>query len=268
MISRLAALLILGSFGAMASAEGLRDFCPDRPGLVTPPCTIDPGHFSLETGIAQWTLDKQDGARTDSFTFGDELLRYGLGPSTEVQVGWQAFGIQRTRDADGTVTHSRGTGDVRLAVRQNLKHPDGSGFSIAAMPYVTLPTGRGPLGAGTWAAGMLVPVSYKLTDSLSLTGTAEIDHAANSSGEGHHLAYSGIAGVQVSPIKTVTIAAEVMAQRDEQSSGGAADARSSELAGLSVAWMRSETLQLDAGANVGLHHAADVSLYAGVAKRF
>lgn len=266
MLVRFVILIIVATFSATASAEVRRDFCPDRPGLGTPPCTIDPGHFALETGIIQWTLDKQDGERTDSFTFGDELLRYGLGSSTELQVGWQAYGIQRMRNADGTVAHSGGTGDVRVALRQNLRHPDGSGFSIAVMPTVTLPAGGDPLGAGTWAAGMLVPVSFKLSDSLNLTGTAEIDHAANANGTGHHLAYSGTAGLEVSPSKAVTIAAEIMAQRDEGSGGEGAG--TSELAGLSVAWMRSDSLQFDAGTNVGIYHAPDVDIYVGVARRF
>ena len=46
----LAAALLASA--APAGAEGLRDFCPDRPGLGTPPCTMDPGHFDVELGLA------------------------------------------------------------------------------------------------------------------------------------------------------------------------------------------------------------------------
>src|SRR6185503_1298265 len=55
----LAALLLLAA--GTARAEGLRDFCPDRPGLGTPACTMDPGHIAVELGLGDWTLTRQSG---------------------------------------------------------------------------------------------------------------------------------------------------------------------------------------------------------------
>jgi hypothetical protein len=78
--------------------DGRRDLCPDRPGLGTPACTLDSGATMLETGIADWTLDRDADSRTDSFAFGGALLRTGLTPSLEVQIGWTMLGHVRERD--------------------------------------------------------------------------------------------------------------------------------------------------------------------------
>jgi hypothetical protein len=163
----LAALATFAGIGT-AQAQDLRPLCPDRPGLGTPACTVDQGHLVAEMGAVDWSLDRADGERNDSWTFGDLLLRYGVSANTEVQLGWTALGAVRVREG-GTVTHSSGIGDTTLAVRQNLAHPDGSGFSVAVMPYATLPTGGQTIGAGDWGAGVILPLSYSLNDTFALT---------------------------------------------------------------------------------------------------
>ena len=82
---------------AMAE-DKLRDLCAERPGLDTPACTVDPGHLQVEVGLGDWTLDKQPGSRTDTITAGDISARYGVGESTELRLGWTAYGHARTRD--------------------------------------------------------------------------------------------------------------------------------------------------------------------------
>ena len=50
------ALLRVAATRALADE---RDYCPTRPGLGTTPCTIAPKHVSVETALADWTLDDQ-----------------------------------------------------------------------------------------------------------------------------------------------------------------------------------------------------------------
>jgi hypothetical protein len=249
---------------AAAAASEPRDFCPDRPGLGTPPCTIDRGKGDIEIGLADWTLERNGGDRTDTLVLGDLLVRYGLTDNLEMQLGWTSFGTVRER-MDGSVSRASGTGDVTLALRRNLIHPDGSGFSAALMPYVSLPTGGRAIGAGDWSAGLLVPLSYSLPHGLSLDFTGRVEAAADGDRHGRHLAYGGIAGLDVSLPHDVTATAELSAQRDEDPGG-----RSTQLiGGLSLAWMVRPDLQLDAGANAGLAGGApDAELYFGIAHRF
>jgi len=262
------ALTLAAAFAAIGTAEAqdLRPLCPDRPGLDTPACTVDPGHLVAEMGTIDWSLDRDASQRSDSFTFGDLLLRYGIADHAEIQLGWTALGTVRTRDrATGAVTHDSGAGDVTLAVRRNLLHPDGSGFAAAVMPYATLPAGGATIGAGDWGAGLIVPLSYSLTDKIGLSLTPEIDAAVDQDRHGRHLAYGSAIGLTTALTSSMSSAFELQAMRDRDPAGHATQA----LASLSVAWQPKSNLQLDMGAVAGLNHASpDVELYMGIARRF
>jgi hypothetical protein len=263
----LLSLVALGSSPAAGQqAEAPRDFCPDRPGLGTPPCTIDRGRAAVELGVADWTLDRSADSRTDTIEAGQLLVRFGLTDSLEAQIGWTAFGHVRERDRlTGSVQRHSGIGDLTVALRQNLANPDGSGFSAAAMPYATLPTGNRAIGAGEWTAGLLIPLSYELGGGLQLGVTGRVEAAADEDRDGRHLAYGGVAGLSLPLSEKLDATFEVAANRDEDPSGHATEW----LAGLSAGWMAKDDLQLDAGVNIGLDRTAPaLQLYLGVARRF
>ena len=144
-----------------------RDYCPARPGLGTPACTMAPGSVSVETSLGDWTLDKQGGDRTDTVLIGDSAIRIGLTDTVEAQIGWTPLGIVRERTG-GIVDRATRSGDATLGLKANLRHPDGSGLSIAVQPFVTLPIGRAPVGAGDWGAGLVVPITYDLSKTVNL----------------------------------------------------------------------------------------------------
>ena len=247
------------------AAEDRRDLCPDRPGLGTPACTLDKGAAMLEVGIADWTLDRDAGSRTDAYSFGDALLRAGLTPSLEVQIGWTMLGHVRERDrATGGATSRTRTGDVTLALRQNLRSPDGSGFAAAVMPYATLPAGGEGVGAGDWGAGLVVPVSYEL-GAVSLGLSPHIDAAVDGDGDGRHLAYGTVVGIGFGVSGDVSMTAELSLSRDRDPGGHTTEA----LAGLSAGWQVGDDSQWDIGTNIGLNRdSPDVALYFGYARRF
>ncbi len=249
-----------------AHAEELRDFCGDRPGIGTPACTVDKGHLQIEAGLGDWTLDKQPDSRTDTILSGDLLARYGLTDSLEARVGWTAFGHVRTRDRmSGDVSRQSRVGDVTVGLKQNLMNPDGSGLSIAILPFASLPVGRSPVRAGDWGAGLLLPVNYEVSDAIQLEFTPEMDAAVDEDGHGRHLAFSGTIGAADKLSDSITATLEYQAMRDRDPSGH----ETQQLGGLSLAWMAQDQLQLDVGSNVGLNHAApDVEVYFGVSRKF
>lgn len=259
-------LLLATVFLASAAAAEDRDYCPARPGLGTPACTIAPGKVSVETSLADWERDDQPDTRTDTVLIGDTQVRIGLTDRIEALVGWTPYGHVRERDkASGTIDRTAGVGDVTFGFKANLSHPDGKGLSIAVLPYATLPTGRTPIGAGDWGGGVLVPVTYDLSDAVNLQFTPEIDAAVNESGDGRHLAYSAVIGVGVQLSKALDVTAELQDLRDEDPT----DTTTQTFAALSLAWMASDDLQLDVGGVAGLNHdAPDARVYAGVARRF
>lgn len=247
-----------------AAAQELRDFCPDRPGIGTPACTIDRDHLAAELGLIDWTSDRKPGSRTDTFIVSDLLLRYGITDSLEAQVGWSAIGHVRAR-SDGMGDRSSGTGDVLLAVRQNLRHPDGSGLAIAVMPFVTLPTGGSALGAGDWGAGLLLPVSSELPAGFQLGFTGSIEAAVDADRDGRHLAYGAVIGLDVPVGETVGATFELSARRNDDPSGAVTEL----LGGLSAGWSPARSLQFDVGTNIGLNRKTpDLQIYLGVARRF
>ena len=266
MTMRTIPILLIGLLSSAAGAEGLRDYCPDRPGIGAPACTIDRGHVSLEVGIADWTRDRNPSERTDTLLSGDFLMRYGLGDSTELQLGWTSFGREVDKDrSTGTRARQNRTGDVRVAVRQNLRNPDGSGLSLAVTPYATLPVGRQPIGAGDWGAGVDATMSYELNEVFSVALTAESDAAVDEDGDGRHFAYGAVAGLSAKLSDALTATLEYEQNRDRDPAGH----QTLRLAGLSMGWQPRDDLQFDVGANGGLnHHAPDVELYLGVSRRF
>ncbi|RZM22949.1 MAG: hypothetical protein EOP67_49390, partial [Sphingomonas sp.] len=48
-----------------------RDYCPERPGIDTPACTMEKGRVSVETALADWTRDDGAGSREDNVLIAD-----------------------------------------------------------------------------------------------------------------------------------------------------------------------------------------------------
>jgi len=249
-----------------AAEDKLRDLCAERPGLDTPACTVDPGHLQMEVGLGDWTLDKQPDSRTDTFVTGAISARYGVGNSTEIRFGWTVYGHSRTRDhATGAVDRVSGIGDVTIGLKQNLSSPSGDGFSMALLPYATLPTGKNGIGAGDWGAGILLPASYALTQIFTLELTPEWDAAVDGDGKGRHSAYGSAAGLGVKLNEQWSMSVEGELIRDRDPAGHSTRA----LAGAYLAWQPKDRMQFDAGAQAGLNHTTpDVEVYFGITEKF
>jgi hypothetical protein len=260
-------ILLAGLATSPALADDkVRDLCAERPGLDTPACTVDQGHLQVEVGVGDWTRDKQPDIRTDTIVASDVSARYGVGESTEIRLGWTAYGHSRTRDyATGAVDHLSGTGDVTIGLKQNLSSPSGDGFSMALLPYATLPTGKNGVGAGDWGAGLLLPVSYALTEVFTLEMTPEWDAAVNNDGRGRHSAYGSAAGLGVKLNERWSMSVEAQLIRDGDPAGHSTQA----LAGAYLAWQPKDRIQFDAGAQAGLNHATpDLEIYFGITEKF
>ena len=260
------ALILFGLLGAVPAwaDDKPRDYCPARPGLGSPACTIDAGRVSVETSLADWTLDRQGSDRTDTVLIGDTLVRIGLNDTIEAQIGWTPVGFVRERSG-GTVDRATRTGDVTLGLKANLANPDGSGLSIAAQPFVTLPVGRQPIGAGDWGAGLVVPVTYDLSKTVNVQFVPEIDAAVDQDGRGRHFAASAVVGLGIGLNDKLTVELEGQMLRDDDPTGKTTQ----DLAAVSLAYKATDDLQLDIGGIAGLNRdAPDIELLAGISRRF
>jgi hypothetical protein len=193
---RLAPLLAALALASPAAAQE-RELCADRPGLGAPPCIVDKGRVLVETGLAGWTRNDDGAVRADTLAIADSFVRIGVSDTVEAQIGWTPYARQRRRDrAGGGATTRDGVGDVLLGLKANLANPDGSGFSIAVQPGVTLPVGSDGIGAGDWSAALLVPLSYDLA-GVSLQATPQVYAATDADGSGRHLAWGSVVGIGV-----------------------------------------------------------------------
>ena len=76
------ALLCVGS----VAAADEQPICATRPGKSTAPCTVPAGHFQVETGLADWSLQKAGSERDTSLVVGETVFKYGLTDRSDIEV--------------------------------------------------------------------------------------------------------------------------------------------------------------------------------------
>lgn len=253
---------ILLALAAQASADAMQDFCADRPGLETGTCVVPAGVIQLETTLAGWATDKTDGVRTRQWTLGDSVVRFGLGASSEIQLGWTPW-VRVTTSGGGTRESASGTSDASLAYKVRLTRADAP-LALDLMPFVKLPLARRPLGNRRVEAGLLAPVDIALADRWTLTLTPEADWNADEDGRGYHLGLAGAVALGLDVSDRLSTGLTVWAQRDADPGGTVRQA----MAGASLAWLARPRLQFDIEADAGIGGAAsDLQLIAGVSIR-
>ena len=253
------ALASVLSAGAV-HAEDLREFCADRPGKGTPPCIIDQGHFDIEVGVADATLQRRGGLHVTGYALGGTELRLGLSPTLEVQASWTPLIVEKDR---GSPRRS-GYDDLTLGFETALTPPDQTNPAMAFQAFVTAPTASHGMGAGGWSGGARLPAQLPLGADLSLSLSPEIDIARDSDGRGVHLALASAVSIDRS-FRKLGLSAEAWAGFDDDPAGRTYQAS----VDFSAAYAVSDNVQVDAGVNFGLTHAtSDIQVSAGIARRF
>ena len=257
------AVLTLCASGA-AHATDEAPICADRPGKATSTCAVPAGHWQIETGLADWTLEKGAGERDTSLAIGETTIKYGLTDRSNIEVDfapWQ----RATSRVDGLHDSVSGFGDVNVLYKQELTSADarGSGGCAAVRKNPDCEAF-----AGQWQMGgrLLVPISYSIPKSpLAIALTPEMDWVADADGNGHHAAMAQVASLGWAVTDKLSLSAEIWGAWDWDPAGTTRQAS----ADGAVAYLVSSDVQLDAGANIGLNrNTPDAELYGGVSFRF
>jgi hypothetical protein len=248
---------------AQATAEEA-PICAARPGKSTPACTVPAGHFQLETGLADWSLQESGGERDTSLVIGETTFKYGLSDRSDIEVDvtpWQ----RSTSRGPGFRDRASGIGDMTIAFKQQLT-ASGASFQVAVLPFVKIPTAKRSLGNGRVEGGLLIPIGISIANSpLSIGLTPELDWAADGDGHGHHAAMAQVVSLGWQANDKLSLSAELWGQWDWDPAGTGKQAS----ADGSIAYLVSDEVQIDAGANFGLNRQTpDVEVYGGVSKRF
>jgi hypothetical protein len=244
-------------------AGGLQPICADRPTKANGPCTVDPGHFQVESDLVNASFMHADGVTTDTWLVFNPTLKYGLAQNLDIEANIAPVEILRIKDAGGKATTETGAGDLYLRVKyQFLNTP---AVQAAVIPYVKAPTARSGLGNGAWEGGLIVPVNIKLSSSLSLAAQPELDALENGDGSGHHLAVSQDFSLGWSLPHNVTMFGEIWGQWDFDP----AATQRQYSADIAAALGLGRDSQLDAGINFGLNRfTPGVAPYIGFSHRF
>ena len=112
-------MILAGFLAATAAAQAIGPICAARPGKSTPPCTVPAGHWQVETGVADWTLQTGRGERDTSLAIGETTVKYGLGARSDIEIDvtpWQ----RSTSRGPGFRHRASGIGDVNLIYKRRL----------------------------------------------------------------------------------------------------------------------------------------------------
>ena len=247
-----------------AHAADLEPICADRPGKAWATCTVPAGHFEIDIELASWSLQSEGGARDTELAIGETEVRYGLTDRTEIAVDIAPY-VRSASRGGGRHSGNSGFGDLTVFSKNRLTADDAA-IEVALVPLVKVPTAKHELGNGKWEGALLVPINYAVRRSpLSIALTPEIDWVADADGRGHHAAMAQVASVTWQASEKIGLSAEIWGAWDWDPTGTTRQVS----ADGSVAYLLSNDVQLDAGANFGLNrNTPDVEMYAGVAKRF
>jgi hypothetical protein len=246
----------------------LRALCTDRPTKSTASCTVDAGHWQVESDVYNVTFQTLDGVTTLTQLFTNPTFKLGLTNTLDVELNMAPYEQVSVHDSvRGVRTTAAGIGDLFLRAKANLIGDDGGALGVAIIPYVKAPTAAAGVGNGEVEGGVLVPIVLSLPANLSLTFDPEADILANASGPGRHLNLIGLASFSYPVTKTVTASAEIWGDENLDPTGATTQVSFD----LGLAWIpaKAPSFQLDGGANLGLTRATPgAQLYVGVSKRF
>jgi len=249
---------------AAAAASGEPPICADRPSKANGTCTVPEGHIQLETGLIDWTRDRSGDVRTDLVLWGGSFVKYGLGGSADIELGFTPLETLSVR-SDAGHDSENGFGDAVVRWKQRLTD-DKSPLQAAVIPFIKLPTAPHDLGNGKVEAGITVPLSAEIGGTaVTVTLGPELDVKADADGRGSHAAIAQLVNFGLAATSRLTLSGELWAEWDWDSHATSKQAS----ADASAAYLVTNDLQLDAGANFGLNRQSpDIEIYAGISKRF
>jgi hypothetical protein len=245
------------------SPAAVAPICTDRPTKSNFACTVPKGAVQIEADALNWLTTSAGGARVDQLLVTNPTLKLGLTDSSDLQLNWAPFVRTRARGADGSVSVREGVGDLSLRFKQRLTSADRA-LQVALLPFVKLPTAPTGIGNGKVEGGLAVPINVSVPGGWTITLGPQLDVLADFDGSGHHLGLTGLVNIG-KQFGAITLYTEIWTSQNFDPSG-TFDQWSNDWA---IAWLVTPTLQLDAGAHLGLNrNTPDVVSYVGLSVRF
>ena len=144
------------------------EFSFDRPGTGFGTGITPVGHLAWEQGLpsATYTETTIDGAKAKTVTLnGDMLLRTGLTPSLELQLGWQGPAWTQTK-YKGLKDEDSGLGDVSIGLKKAIDLKDDK-LSLAVLAKAVIATGNEGFTAEEDIYSVGTSLAYKYNDLVN-----------------------------------------------------------------------------------------------------
>lgn len=252
--------------GVAVSTDDNRDpgpICTDRPTKSNAACTVPEGMVQVEADLFSWTRSASGSARTDVLVYSNPVVKYGLGPNSDIQLNIAPLVEVRTR-AGGQIISQSGVGDLTLRFKQRLTGPD-SRVQVALLPFVKAPTAERGIGNGDWEGGVIMPVQMPV-GSATLTLVPQLNLLADAlAPKDRHFEFQGVINIAHPIAARTMLAAELWTSQNWDP----ADTVRQYSADAAISYLVNDALQLDIGGNFGLNRAPpDAQVYIGVSARF
>lgn len=212
----------------------------DRPGYGFTPVVLGAGDITIEQGLPDWSLARQDGVSRAQYST-DSLLRIGLGGPVEVQLGSSPWNSLRLTGA-GMDYRRQGRGDTVLGLKLALPSPD-QDFSWGLLGNVEFTDGAKAFRSDRrqYLLGTQFNLQVDERNSLGLY----LQNVRSGDADSTTVAFSD----NYTLSKTLMLYAETALLHTPTQGSGA-------VAGAGLAWMLTPRVQFDAGFDRRLDGAA------------
>ncbi len=150
----------------------------DRPDFTESTETIPAGHVQLESGYT-FTLNDDDGLRTQNHTAPEGLLRVGLTENLELRLGWEGYAWTRdrtsaTEDSDGETFRTDNANDATIGLKWKLFEQDGWRPHFGLIFETSVPSGNGDATTNDADPAVKLLWAYDLAEGFSLSGNVNL----------------------------------------------------------------------------------------------
>lgn len=237
--------------------------CTDRPTKSTFACTVPKGRWQVEADAFSYTRQSTGGVTAETYLLTNPTLKYGISDSADLSVNWVPYARVETRIGSQRLA-IEGVGDLTLRLKKRFT-ADESAVQFSLVPFVKLPTARLGIGNGLVEGGVIAPVNISLPRGWTLTVVPTLDILANADLRGgRHVQLQGLVNLG-KQIGKVTLYGELWTAQNWDPAGAVRQYS----ADVALAYLISNRLQLDVGANIGLNRATPgFQGYLGVSARW
>jgi hypothetical protein len=231
---------------AVADTHAQSSLTSNRPGIGDSEALVDRGSIQIESGV-QLQDAPPDSDRVWTQTWGQLVIRAGVGPRFEIFAGWDGLSLDRTQ-ADGASQIIAGGNDLRVGFKLAVLSEERHHITVTLAPAWSFPVGAAEFSSGSSDGSLRLMWAGSLPRNWSVGGN--LVSAYTSDEAGRYLDNGVMAGLTRALTPSLSAFGEVttalLTQRSDTWSidGG-------------LAWVSRPNVQWDVSVGRSLHDSDD-----------